>query len=442
MENISILSPETWPFSLEWLPNDAYLVGGAVRNALLQQQGKIQSTALGYLDLDFVLPGQAVSVASKIAKEYKAGFVVLDEKRKIARVVFQNATVDFAKQEGSTLITDLGRRDYTMNAIAYHPRTGEFVDPFNGEADIKLGIIRMVSPTNLADDPLRLLRAYRQAAQLGFTIDPETQKAIRQLAPFLKQVAAERIRTELNYILDSPQGANPLTTAWEDGLLGMWFPNATKESFAVLERLDAAAIKLAETWPDLGRQLFASLPESRRSSGYLAVAKLAILVSPEPKQAESQLVRLKFSRSEISAVTRVLHSWQRYHTLDRHNLEHDSETNLVRSQYFLFQEVKEMFPALAVKIIAENIEVTEATRFLEETGFLNQLIEKYLNPENQIAHPTPLVTGQKLMAALELPSSPQIGQLLTEIALARAEGKISTPEAAIAFAKEKVNYFI
>ncbi len=431
-QNISILSPETWPFSLEWLPDNAYLVGGAVRNALLQQQGKIQSKALGYLDLDFVLPGQAVSIASKIAKEYKAGFVVLDEKRKIARVVFPNATVDFAKQEGSTLITDLGRRDYTMNAIAYHPRTGEFVDPFNGEADIKRGIIRMVSPTNLADDPLRLLRAYRQAAQLGFAIDPETQKAIRQLAPFLKQVAAERIRTELNYILDSPQGAKPLTTAWEDGLLGMWFPNATRESFAVLERIDAAAIQLAETWPDLGRQFSTSLSESLRISSYLGVAKLACLVSPEPKQAESQLVRLKFSRAEISAVLRVVQGWQRYQSLEQQNLELDSETNsasnLVRSQYFLFQEVKEMFPALAVKLFAAK-----------ETGFFNQLIEKYLNPENQIAHPTPLVTGQQLMAALEIPSSPQIGELLTEIALARAAGKISTPEAAIAFAKEKIN---
>jgi tRNA nucleotidyltransferase (CCA-adding enzyme) len=433
-KNISILSPETWPFSLAWLPNDAYLVGGAVRNALLQQQGKIQSTALGYLDLDFVLPGQAVSVASKIAKEYKAGFVVLDEKRKIARVVFQNATVDFAKQEGSTLITDLGRRDYTMNAIAYHPRTGEFVDPFNGEADIKSGIIRMVSPTNLADDPLRLLRAYRQAAQLGFTIDPETQKAIRQLALFLKQVAAERIRTELNYILDSPQGAKPLTTAWEDGLLAMWFPNATRESFAVLERIDAAAINLAENWPDLGRPLSTSLAESLRISSYLGVAKLACLVSPEPKQAESQLVRLKFSRAEINSVIRVVQGWQRYQSLNQHNLDPDYETNLVRSQYNLFQEVKEMFPALAVKIIAEKIEVTE------ETGFLNQLIEKYVNPENQIAHPTPLVTGQQLMAALEIPSSPQIGQLLTEIALARAEGKIFTPEEAITFAKEAVNF--
>jgi tRNA nucleotidyltransferase (CCA-adding enzyme) len=425
-KNISILSPETWPFSLAWLPDDAYLVGGAVRNALLQQQGKIQSPALGYLDLDFVLPGQAVSIASKIAKEYKAGFVVLDEKRKIARVVFKNATVDFAKQEGSTLLADLGRRDYTMNAIAYHPRTGEFVDPFNGEADIKSGIIRMVSPTNLADDPLRLLRAYRQGSQLGFTIDPDTQKAIRQLAPFLKQVAAERIRTELNYILDSPQGANPLTTAWEDGLLGMWFPNATRESFAVLERIDEAAIKLAEIWPDLGRQLSTYLSESLRISSYLGVAKLACLVSPEPKQAESQLVRLKFSRAEISAVTRVLHGWQRYQNIDRNNL--------VRSQYFFFQEVKEMFPALAVKLFA-----AKETGLLEETGFFNPLIEKYLNPDDQIAHPSPLVTGQQLMAGLEIPSSPQIGKLLTEISLARADGKISTPEEAIAFAKEKVN---
>ena len=443
-QNVELLSPENWPFGLEWLPDNAYLVGGAVRNALLQQQGTIARGGLGYIDLDFVLPGQAIGIASKIAKAYKAGFVVLDETRKIARVVFPNATIDFAKQEGSTLKTDLGRRDYTMNAIAYHPRTGELIDPFNGQGDIKAGIIRMVSPTNLADDPLRLLRAYRQGAQLGFTIDPETQKAIRQLAPCLKTVAAERIRTELNYILDCPQGANRLTAAWEDGLLSMWFPDATANSFSLAERINPTAHQIAQTWPELGMQLFRSLQETLKVSSYLSIAKLASLVSPEPKQAESQLIRLKFSRAEINAVMRVLHGWQKLSEFlgsqdSPENLETSSASNSVRSQYFLFQEVKEMFPALAVKAFAEDtgfLEETEDTGFLQETRYL---VEKYLNPENQIAHPTPLVTGQKLMASLEIPAGPHIGQLLTEIAIARAEGTISTPEEAINFAKQAMN---
>lgn len=437
-QNISILSPETWPFNWEWLPDNAYLVGGAVRNALLQQQGMIKKSGLGYLDLDFVLPGQAVSLASKIAKAYKAGFVVLDQKRKIARVVFENATVDFAKQEGCSLTADLGRRDYTMNAIAYHPRTGELVDPFNGRADIQQRTIRMISPTNLADDPLRLLRAYRQGAQLGFAIDSETQKAIRQLAPFLNQVAPERIRTELNYILDCPQGANRLTAAWQDGLLSRAFPDATAESLAQVENADLAAAILAETWPELGEQLYGSLPETLKVSSYLSVAKLAGLVSSEPKPAETQLIRLKFSRAEINAVTRVLHGWQQYQSLE-------NKTNRVRSQYFLFQEVKEMFPALAVKVLGANLSPKTSLETSLENPLenllenLRPLVEKYLDPADRTAHPIPLVTGQELMAALEIPRGPKIGELLTEIAIARARGQISTPEEAIAFAQQRLD---
>jgi tRNA nucleotidyltransferase (CCA-adding enzyme) len=80
----SALSPQTWPFSREWLPPQACLVGGAVRDALLGRRAE-------YLDLDFVLPAEAVQTARKLAKHYKAGFVVLDAQRQIARVVFDQA---------------------------------------------------------------------------------------------------------------------------------------------------------------------------------------------------------------------------------------------------------------------------------------------------------------------------------------------------------------
>ncbi|HEY9907876.1 MAG TPA: hypothetical protein V6D18_09780, partial [Thermosynechococcaceae cyanobacterium] len=107
----SALSPKTWPFELEWLPTSAYLVGGTVRDALLGRESE-------YLDLDFVLPEAAVETAQTIARHYRAGFVLLDAERQIARVVFPQGTVDFAQQVGPTLEADLKRRDFTVNAIA------------------------------------------------------------------------------------------------------------------------------------------------------------------------------------------------------------------------------------------------------------------------------------------------------------------------------------
>ncbi|NJN75531.1 MAG: hypothetical protein HC796_03980 [Synechococcaceae cyanobacterium RL_1_2] len=100
-----------WPFDPNLLPEKTYLVGGAVRDALM---GK----ARDYLDLDLVLAQGSVMTAKAIAKQCQAGFVVLDEQRQIARIVFPQGTVDFAQQEGESLAADLHRRDFTINAIA------------------------------------------------------------------------------------------------------------------------------------------------------------------------------------------------------------------------------------------------------------------------------------------------------------------------------------
>nr|MDJ0556671.1 CCA tRNA nucleotidyltransferase [Microcoleaceae cyanobacterium MO_207.B10] len=199
INSLSALSPQNWPFDAEMLPRPIYLVGGILRDGLLRRQ-------IEYLDLDFIVPNEAINLARNIAKKYQAGFVVLDAERKIARVVFKGTTVDFAEIEGDSLEEDLWRRDFTINAIAYNPLTDELIDLFNARKDLQNGIIRMVKSANLREDPLRLLRAYRQAAQLGFIISPETEKTIREFAPLLTQVAAERVQTELGYLLSHPQG--------------------------------------------------------------------------------------------------------------------------------------------------------------------------------------------------------------------------------------------
>ena len=404
------LSPHTWPFDWKMLPTDAYLVGGAVRDGLLKRESK-------YLDLDFVLLDQAVNTAQRIANHYKAGFVLLDRDRQIARVVFANATVDFAQAQGNTLDTDLQRRDFTINAIAYHPGTTTFIDPHQGQADLQQGVIRMISPQNLQDDPLRLLRGYRQAAQLHFTIEPQTRIALRQFAPQLRQVAVERVQTELGYLLQTDNGTIWLRRSWESGLISGWFPHAER-NFTVLINLDRVAEHLSPAWPLLQAELSQPLRETLKISR-LGLVKLVCLLTPDPTIAEAELTALKYSKAEIRGAITLIQGINQLQTINPDQIP-------LKQLYFLFRDLGNLFPALAVWAIAIGI----------PTESITPLIQRYFTPDDPVAHPQPLVSGNELIAALKIPPSPQIGKLLLELQLAQVEGLILTPEAAIDWAKK------
>jgi tRNA nucleotidyltransferase (CCA-adding enzyme) len=403
------LSPENYPFSLELMPEPVYLVGGAVRDAIL---GKKRD----YLDLDFILPIDAVKTARNIAAHYQAGFVLLDAQRQIARVVFPNATVDIAQQEGD-IETDLRRRDFTVNAIAYNPHTQSIIDPLHGYEDIEKRLLRMVSPKNLEDDPLRLMRGYRQAAQLGFDIDSVTQTTIQKLAPHLSKVAAERVRTELGYMLANSAGTTWIVKAIEDGLLKPFFKNMSKEGCENLLKIDKIAAQLSETWHQLGVELNKYVRDTIKTT-WLGIAKLACIVDSKPEIAEIELTELTYSRAEIKAVTTALKLFPQLHNLQMP----------LREQYFFFQEAGFVFPATCVLALAhDNLVVGIAP-----------LIARYLNPDDPVAHPTLLLSGKELIIALNLPASPLVGNLLTEIAVAQVEGRVSTQEEAIEYARELI----
>ncbi|PSB28544.1 [cytidine(C)-cytidine(C)-adenosine (A)]-adding enzyme [filamentous cyanobacterium Phorm 46] len=407
------LSPETWPFDLELLTPPVYLVGGAVRDALLGRRSH-------FFDLDFVMLTRAVKTARKIADRTKAGFVLLDAERQIARVVFAGGTADFAEAFGGTLEGDLLRRDFRINAIACNPFTGEIIDPLDGQADLRLGLLRMISRSNLEDDPLRLLRAYRQAAQLGFAIEPETQSAIRELAPLLSRVAVERVRTELGYLLSNHNGIPWICRGCEDGLFSIWFASAI-DRFDILTKIDSCAADLATLYPELGREFSRSIRDTIKTP-LLAVGKLAILANSDPTIAETELLRLKYSNAEIKSAIGLL----KY--LPKLPANPIAEMSL-RDQYFLFRDVGIVFPILAVLAVAAGVAVDE----------ISPLINRYLDADDIIAHPTQLVSGNELMESLNIPRSPRIGQLLMEIQLARVEGRIATREDALKFAAEWVD---
>lgn len=418
------LSMQRWPFSLEWLPTSAYLVGGAVRDILLGRSSQ-------RLDLDFVLAEKAVETADAIARHYQAGFVLLDAERQIARVVFEQATADFALQVGSSLETDLRRRDFTINAIAYSPHTQTLSDPLQGFTDLQQGLIRMICRENLQEDPLRLLRAYRQAAQLGFTVESTTRKVIQQLASLLMKVAAERVQTELRYLLSHRSGTPWLIAAWQDGLLQDWFSQTSLPQLSILAAIDAAAETLNSTHPKLVAELhrpirdsaFASpscpRPPESLSSGdrsWLSLAKLSCLLSSTPEHAILELSRLRYSRSEIRAAGIAVQFLPR--------LCDQPQSMSLKEQYDFFQNVGPVFPVLVILSVAAGVPLE----------VILPLVKRYLTPTDVVAHPQPLMTGQELMAALHLKPGPLIGQLLAAIQLAQAEGKVSTPSQALEFA--------
>ena len=125
-----------------------------------------------------------------------------------------------------SLTEDLSRRDFTMNAIAFDPLDGRLTDPFDGQGDLGRGLIRAVGDplVRFREDGLRPMRAVRQAAQLGFEVDPPTRDAIPQTLEVFRKVSAERIRDELYKMLAAPRPSRGLALMHETGLLAEVMP--------------------------------------------------------------------------------------------------------------------------------------------------------------------------------------------------------------------------
>lgn len=171
-------------------------------------------------DLDLVVPGDAIALSRALARRLGGSPVVLDGERSIARLVLRGWTVDLARRMGPDLEADLGRRDFSVNAMALTlDEPHRLVDPLGGLADLESRRLRALSEANLLDDPLRLLRGIRLASELDFAIEPRTWGWIRAHHSLLRSVAGERVLAELERIAATPAGERGLARAWAAGLL-------------------------------------------------------------------------------------------------------------------------------------------------------------------------------------------------------------------------------
>lgn len=180
------------------LPPNTEAVGGAVRDLLL---GVLPND----VDVECDDPRACAASLGKVIPLGRGAFTVY-------RAVIAGRIYDFSPRE------DIGRRDFTINAICVNLTTGEIRDPFRGEDDIRRRLVRMIRPENLQDDPLRMLRAVRLAVRFDFAIDPATLEAIRQRAVGIATVAAERMTYELHAILSAGRFRVALRLLRETGL--------------------------------------------------------------------------------------------------------------------------------------------------------------------------------------------------------------------------------
>src|SRR5690348_14419317 len=165
----------------------AWFVGGAVRDELLGRP---------VVDVDVVCADSQAAARAYARRSGGAPFP-LSEKHASWRVVHTDGrTVDFTPVHG-TIEADLARRDFTINAIAVPVGGGEPVDPSGGRDDLQLRLVRAVSETIFADDPLRLIRAVRLEDELGFRLAPLTEELVRAEAGRVAQAAGERVLAEL-----------------------------------------------------------------------------------------------------------------------------------------------------------------------------------------------------------------------------------------------------
>jgi poly(A) polymerase len=193
-----------------------YLVGGAIRDFLLGIKPN---------DYDFSVSSSGISFARRVARVMNGAFVLLSEEDDEARVVKDNVIYDFIGFKGD-IREDLNRRDFTINAIAIDLDTFGLLDPHNGLEDIKRRNIRPVSENSLFDDPLRVLRGFRFALELGFGIDKKFYKLAKSVS--LENIAGERIGYEFMRIVSAPDSYKFILKMNELGIFLQIFPEANK----------------------------------------------------------------------------------------------------------------------------------------------------------------------------------------------------------------------
>ena len=371
------LQPQRWPIPLDRLPAGTVLVGGAVRDGLLNRLPE-------HPDLDMVVPADALGQVRKLSREFGGACVVLDRDRDIARLVMGSWTIDLARQDGDDLTADLLRRDYRINAIALTLTTEpKLLDPSGGIADLCARRITAVDEQNLLDDPLRLLRALRLAAELSMTIDEATFEMLARHRHHLPKVAAERIQAEVLKLVRAHSADHAIRLLHSLQLIAPWSSDQPQRT------LNAEALT------------------NQEQQVALPLARLTQLLS------DQGLSDLRLSRKQIQRCVQLRKWWMR-------DQQQSADTLNEKERLKLHQELQEDLPAFTLTWPLER---------------QKEWLSRWRDQEDKLFHPSAPLNGRTLQAELGLPPGPRLGELIDHLCLERAFGRIHSRNDAIQCAR-------
>ncbi len=464
----------------------AYLVGGLVRDVLLGRD-----TA----DIDIAVAPDALEIAPKVATALGGKYVLLDEANRIGRVVVANKgepstrgrwELDFSTFKGN-IEQDLARRDFTIDAMAVDlSQLGtdvQLIDPFNGWSDLHQGVIRTVAETAFQSDAARLLRAVRLAAELGFSIDSETEALIRRYSCLIANVAGERVREELLRLLAISQAGYFLPYLDELGLLTAMIPELAqakgvkqpKEHFwdvfdHSLETVTAVDFLLRQgAWEYANEGVLTAilwsaelaqhfdLEVSSGSTRRLLVKLAALLHDIAKPQARAIneggrirflghakegaaiavniLERLRFSAKEIKLVEIMV----RHHLRPGQMSQNELPTR--RAIYRYFRDTGEAGIDILFLSLADHLATRGSHLDLAQWQEHAQLVEYILArrfEQGSLVVPPKLVDGHDLINIFGVSPGPKIGEFLEAVREAQASAELTTREEALSYIRERL----
>jgi len=379
----------------------ALLAGGCVRDMLLRRRAK---------DHDVATDAQPKDVIRLFKRTLKVGakfgvVIVLIEGQQVEVATFRTETgYADGRHPGSVEFTtaaeDAGRRDFTINGMFYDPLKKEVIDYVDGQADLKSGIVRTIGrPSDrFAEDYLRMLRAVRFSAQLGFEIESSTWSAVCRNAKKIAKISGERIAVELEGILAGPNRAEGASMLISSGLAEAVFPGFAGEPAAAAVRILAQLRKKVD----------------------FALALACLFAGCETNLALKSCQTLKPSRN--------LRKHMKFLLANRGKLL-DEQMSLAELKKFLaepyFRDLYELQRAIQ-KASGDGRKSIAALIALRKR--INELGDVELQPE-------PLLNGHDLIRLGAVPG-PALGQLAEEMYIAQLEGVLQTAEQAQEWAKK------
>ena len=480
----------------------AHYVGGIVRSSLLKRPSS---------DLDITLPPQDVRrAAEELGRRLKAAVFEMDPELGVWRLVTHKdkIQIDLTAYQGKDLKADLLRRDFSFNALAYPvsalpqivvtPRKNntahillkrlqkkQIVDFSGGLQAVADRVIDRSNPRVFQDDPLRMLRAFRSAAELGFTISQRTLLQIKKDRGLIVRSAGERVHEELERLFATSKAYENVALMDRCGLLTAIFPElepqrtcaevyygkggVLKHTLDVFKRMEYLLEHLPKAFAKYAKKL---APYAQNKPLYKMAALLHDVAKPATakvqgdrlrffyheekgaQMAKGILERLHCSRADIRLICAMIGEHLRPSNLASNDVITD------RGAYHFFRDLGEaaipmlvlcwadyasyvtdaqlrrIMPKSSLRLmsIAQAQKTANIGKTLRHMQVLSLLFKKFFDTPKKV-QPSRLITGRDVMDALSLPPSPKIGQILEAVAVAQVEGKVSTKEEALAFVK-------